>query len=54
MRTATKTPKQTKKAKKLTIEERRAINNAMPIGNRYMAAFAKSQGMITINDPAWL
>lgn len=40
--------------KKLTIEERRAINAAKPARNKYMAAFEKFQGSIMIYDPAFM
>ena len=43
-----------RRKKKLTIEERRAINAAKPARNKYMAAFEKFQGSIMIYDPAFM
>ena len=39
---------------KHTLEERRAINAARPIGNKYMEAFANNQGSFIIHDPAFM
>ena len=40
--------------RKLTLEERRAINAAKPIRNKSMAAFAAHQGEFWVRDPMLL
>lgn len=40
--------------KKLTIEERRAINAAKPARNKYVEAARKFQGSFIIYDPAFM
>ena len=48
----------TKKAcgrrKKLTLEERKAINAAKPAGNKYMEAARRHQGEVWVKDPMLL
>lgn len=50
---ATENTKKSKK-RKLTEEERRAVNMARPVGNKYMEAFRKYKGTINIYDPAFM
>ena len=40
--------------KKLSLEERRRVNAARPIKNKYMEAFSKTQGSIVRHDPAFM
>jgi len=42
------------KRRKLSDEERRAVNNAKPIKNKYAAAAEKLQGSFIIYDPAFM
>lgn len=39
---------------KLSDDERRAVNNAKPIRNKYMEAASKTQGCIIIHDPTFM
>lgn len=50
MATATKV----KKSRKLTAEERKAINSAKPAGNKYMEAFRNNRGSFIVYDPAYM
>lgn len=43
-----------KKKETLTVEQRRALYNSLPPGNKYAAAAAKTQGMINVYDPAFM
>lgn len=44
-----------KKAKrKLTVEERRALYNSIPPGNKYMKAAREHQGSFIVYDPAFM
>lgn len=42
------------KKRKLTIEERRALYNSMPAGNKYIEQAKKTQGHLRIYDPAFM
>jgi len=42
------------KKKKLTIEERRALYNSLPAGNKYIEQARKTQGHLRIYDPAFM
>ena len=48
------TPTKRRKNRKLTDEERKAINSAKPAGNKYMEAFRKNRGSFTVYDPAYM
>lgn len=53
----TKTAKskiQTKKNKKLTVEERRAINMSKPAGNKYVEAARRNQNSFVVYDPHFM
>lgn len=43
-----------RRTRKLTPEERRAINSAKPAGNKYMEAFRKNKGSFIVYDPAYM
>jgi hypothetical protein len=40
--------------RKLTYEERKALYATMPPGNKYVEAARKTQGHLTIYDPAFM
>ena len=42
------------KKRKLTEEERRAVNAAKPAGNKYMEAARKYKGSFIVYDPAFM
>jgi len=53
--TVTKTTQQvTRRKRKLTPEENRALNAAMPSGNKYTEAARKHQGSFIIYDPHFM
>lgn len=43
-----------RKTRKLTMEERKAINAAKPAGNKSMAAFRAHKGEVWVKDPMLL
>ena len=43
--------KSSSRRKKLTPEERKAINAAKPVGNKYVEAARKHQGEVWVKDP---
>ena len=43
-----------RKTRKLSVEERRAINAAKPTGNKYMDAFRRNKGSFIVYDPAYM
>ncbi|MBQ9561777.1 MAG: hypothetical protein IJV10_05820 [Prevotella sp.] len=43
-----------KKSRKLTSDERKAINSAKPTGNKYMEAARMHQGEVWVKDPMLL
>jgi len=49
---ATSTKK--KNGRKLTVEERKAINSLKPACNKYMEAFRKNRGSFIVYDPAYM
>lgn len=40
--------------RKLTVEERRALYNSLPAGNKYIEQARKTQGHLKIYDPAFM
>jgi hypothetical protein len=56
METTTRTSSRSRRRRKLTPEENRALNAAMVPGNKYMEAAKKYAGKykLVINDPNWL
>ena len=55
METTTVTNKKTvRRKKKLTPEENRALNAAMPSGNKYTEAARKHQGSFIVYDPHFM
>ena len=48
---ATTTGKTSRRRKKLTPEQRKAINAAKPAGNKYVEAARRHQGEVWVKDP---
>ena len=47
-------PRRRSKKRKLTVEERRALYNSLPAGNKYIEQARKTQGHLRIYDPAFM
>lgn len=43
-----------RRRKKLTVEERRALYATIPAGNKYMKAAEQNQGNFIVYDPAFM